>query len=150
MDVKVSKKEVRLQPGGPVEVLVDNVFDLYPVFANDPRYEGEDVYIDQNIIPPEERKNVVMDVEILDDDKAELLDRAMFALVKQRGADPIEPSDGVQWAQAVLGEVVAPVIIGQVYAAVSQECPGVRVVSETVKRDGKESLVFRVELTNAI
>jgi hypothetical protein len=90
MDIKVSRKETRIFPDGPKEVLVDNVFDLYPVFGDDPLYDGLDNISDLD------RKNMIMDVEILDGDRIELLDRAMFALVKQRGMDPVEPQDGVQ------------------------------------------------------
>jgi hypothetical protein len=150
MDFKVSRKERRMQPEGPVEVLTDNVFDLYPVCADDPRYAGQDIYAGQDRVPEQDRKNIIMDVEMLDDARAELLDRAMFALVKQRGMDPVEPQDGIQWAEAVIGEVIAPVIIQQVYAAVSREGPGVRVVPGTVVNSGKENLIFRIELTNAV
>ena len=144
MDIKVSRKETRALPDGPVEVLVDNVFDLYPVFGNNPLYNNLAGISDFD------RENTIMDVEILDDDRAELLDRALFALVKQRGQDPVEPGDGVQWAEAVIGEVLAPMIVQQVHTAVSEEGPGVRAVPSTVKSGGKETLVFKIELTNAV
>jgi hypothetical protein len=150
MDFKVSRKETRLQPEGPVEVLVDNVFDLYPVYGNDPRYAGQAIYIGQDRVSEQDRKNIIMDVETINGNRAELLDRAMFALVKQRGGDPVEPDDGIQWAEAVIGEVIAPVIIQQVHAAVAEEGPGVRVVPGAVVNNGKENLVFKVELTNAM
>jgi hypothetical protein len=133
MDFKVSRKETRIQPDGPVDVLVSNIFDLYPVFAG----TGED-------------SNVIVDVEVLDGERPELLDRAMFALVKQRGLDPTEPRDGIQWSEAVIGEVSSPVIIQQVHLAVAEEGPGVRVTPATVRNNGHENLVFRVELTNAV
>jgi hypothetical protein len=150
VDFKVSRKETRMQPEGPVEVLADNVFDLYPVYADDPRYDGQDIYIGQERVSEQDRKNIIMDVETVEGDRAELLDRAMWALVKQRGGDPVEPGDGVQWAEAVIGEVVAPVIIQQVRASVSEEGPGVRVVPGTVSGNGRESLVFKIELANAV
>jgi hypothetical protein len=148
MDVKVSRKETRMQPEGPVEVLVDNIFDLYPIFADDPRYDGQDIYIGQDRVSQQDRKNIIMDVEILDGYRVERLDRAMWAVVKQRGMDPIEPDDGVQWAEAVLGEVIAPVIIQQVRSSVSGEGPGVRAVPVIVTGKGKESLTFKIELTD--
>jgi len=140
MDFKVSKKETRYQPDGPVEVLTDNVCDLYPIFANDP------LFADQVLYNEAERQNVIMDIEILDDDQAELLDRAMFAVVKQRGNDPTEPGDGVQWAEAVLGEVPPAVVLQQVQSAVAEEGAGVRVTPSTVKNGSKERLIFKVEL----
>jgi hypothetical protein len=150
MDVKVSRKEARMQPEGPVEVLVDNIFDLYLICADDPRYNDQDIYIGQDRVSEQDRKNIIMDVEIIDGDRAELLDRAMWALVKQRGGDPVEPDDGVQWAEAVIGEVIAPVIIQQVHTSVSEEGPGIRAVPGTVVSNGKENLVFKIELTNAM
>jgi hypothetical protein len=146
MDVKVSRKETRLQPDGPVEVLVSNIFDLYPVFAADSRFLYGDLITGQD---REDLDNLIVDVEMLDDDRDELLDRSMFALVKQRGLDPVEPQDGVQWAEAVLGEIPAPAIVQQVHASVSEEGPGVRAIPGTVVSNGKENLVFKIELTNA-
>jgi hypothetical protein len=148
--VKISRKETRMQPEGPVEVLVDNIFDLYPVYAGDPRYDGQDLYIGQDRVSEQDRKNIVMDIEVIDGDRAELLDRAMFALIKQRGMDPAEPEDGIQWAEAVIGEVPAPVIVQQVHLSVSEEGSGVRAVPGTVINNGKENLVFKIELTNAL
>ena len=150
MDFKVSRKERRWQPDGPVDVLVDNVCDLYPVFADDPKYAGIEIEMGQGRIDEQDRENIIMDVEILDDGRAELLDRAMFALMKQRGADPVEPEDGLQWAEAVLGEVPPPVILQQAHSSVSEEGPGVRAEAGIVKNGGKERLIFRVELTNAV
>jgi hypothetical protein len=131
MDLKTSAKERRLQPDGPVDVLLDNIFDLYPVF--DP-----------------EDENCIADIEVLDDEREELLDRSMFAVIKQRGLDPTEPEDGCQWEEYLLGEVAAPVVMQQVMAAVSREGPGVRIVPETVQ-DGEASYTaFTVKLTNAV
>jgi hypothetical protein len=151
VDFKVSRKERRYQPDGVVDVLLDNIFDLYPIFADDKRFDNQDIYIGQDkITEPEARANIIMDVEILDDDRDELLDRAMFALVKQRGADPTEPDDGIQWAEAVIGEVEAPVLIQQAHSSVSEEGPGVRSTPSVIRSGGKEKLIFKIELTNAI
>jgi len=150
MDFKVSRKERRWQPDGPVDVLVNNICDLYPIFANDPKYAGTEVEMEQGRIAGQDRENIIMDVEMLDDDRAELLDRAMFALMKQRGADPVEPEDGLQWAEAVLGEVPPPAILRQAHSSVSEEGPGIRAVAGVVKSGSREHLVFKVELTNAV
>jgi hypothetical protein len=150
MDAKVSRKERRLQPDGPVDVLVDNIFDFYPIFADSEKYIDQDIYIGQDRVSAEERKNLIMDIEMLDNDRQELLDRAMFALVKQRGNDPVEPGDGIQWAEAVAGEVPSPVIVQQVHSSVSEEGPGVRAIPSTVKNGDRENLIFAIELTNAL
>jgi len=150
VDFKVSRKERRWQSDGPIDVLVDNVCDLYPIFAGDPRYVDQNIQMWQDTITDQDRENILMDVEIIDDAQAELLDRAMFALMKQRGADPAEPDDGIQWAEAVIGEVSSPVILQQIYSAVSKEGPGVRAVAGVIRNGGRENLVFKVELTNAV
>jgi len=132
MDLKVSRKEKRMQPQGMVEVLVSNVFDLYPVY--DP--------VDQNLI---------VDVEMLDDDRQELLDRVLFATVVQRGSDPVDTQDGIQWAEAILGEVPVPAIMLQVQAAVQAEGPGVRVEFDTLSSaSGKQYFQYSVKLDNAV
>jgi len=150
MDFKVSRKEKRYQPDGPVDVLIDNVCDLYPIFANDSRYANQDIQMGQDTITDQDRENIIMDVEILDDDRDELLDRAMFALMKQRGNDPVEPDDGVQWAEAIVGDVLPPIILQQAYSSVSEEGPGVKAVAGVVKNGSKQNLVFKVQLTNTI
>jgi hypothetical protein len=147
MDVKVSRKETRFQPSGPVEVLVSNIFDLYLIFGNDDRFIYQDQLSRQD---REDLKNLIVDVEILDDDREELLDRAMFASVKQRGQDPTDPDDGIQWAEAVLGEVPAPVIMTEIQQSVHAEGPGVRVDFNTIKAGGKEYFNYKIALTNAL
>ncbi len=131
MDLKVSRKETRYQPSGPVEVLVSNVFDIYPIYSpTDP--------------------NLLMDVEVLDDPRTELLDRGMFATVKQRGANPLDILDGVEWAEAVIGERTVPVIQQQIQQEISEEGPGVQVIYTTVfAPDGREFFQYSVKLTNA-
>jgi len=129
MDVKVSRKEKRWQPDGTgVEVLVDNIFDLYPVYGN------------------ALNRDLITDVEVIDDEEEELLDRAMFAVVKQRGADPCDPSDGNRWAEAMIGEVASVGVLDDVYKSVAAEGPGVRLAVNTVNNGGKPGTAFAVEL----
>ena len=126
MDFKVSRKEKRMQPRGPVMELIDDIFDLYPQYGNE---------FDQNIIT---------DVDILDNTQAEQLDRAMFAIVKQRGADPLEEDDGIQWAENILGEVPSAMVLSQVQQAVYAEGPGIRIVPSITP----QGTSFLLELTN--
>jgi hypothetical protein len=75
----------------------------------------------------------------------------MFAAVKQRGGDPIEAGSGVQWAEAVLGEVPTAVIMVQVQNEVRQEGPGVQVTFDTLAAiTGQSFFQFAIKLTNAI
>lgn len=133
MDVKTSRKEIVPQPvpGTLVMVLVPDVFDLYPII------DGTD-------------PTLIVDIEMLNDDREELLDRAMFATVRQRGQDPVNPTQGIQWSEAVIGEVSVPAIMGQLNAAVSTQGPGVQVQYETVTgNEGQTYFSFGLSLTNA-
>jgi len=147
MDFKVSRKERRVYKDGPVEVLLDNVIDLFPIFGNDPRFDSQDIYIGQDRIVGQDRENIIMDVETLDGDSAELLDRAMSAIMWQRGADPVEPGHGIQWAEAVIGEVPPTAIMQQADKAVREEGPGVQIAPFVVKSKDRENLAFKISLT---
>lgn len=129
MDIKVSRKENRYLPNGEVaEELQSGIFDLYPVFAD----AGE---------------LAISDIEVIDDPNAELIDRAVWAAIKQRGADPTDPTDGNQWAETIIGELLVPVLVEQVKQAVLQEGPGVTAQWDTVTlEDGRSvvNLVVRV------
>jgi hypothetical protein len=48
----------------------------------------------------------------------ELQQAALFASVKQKGSDPLNSEDGVQWAELMLGEISTGAIIVQVKSAV--------------------------------
>ncbi len=125
MDVKVSKKEKIYQPDGIAMVLKDHIFDLFPIYGNP---------LDQNI---------VTDIEILDGEEEERLDRATFSVIKQRGLDPLELQDGIPWAETVLGEVPAVITLAIIKQAVIQEGPGVS-VQVTATKTGTN---FKVGLT---
>ena len=128
MDVKVSNKETRMLPTGMAEVLVNDAFDLYPIFS-------------------EKDQNLIIDMEIMDDPDKEIIDRGMFAVVKQRGLNPLDPMDGNQWAEYLLGEVAAPVLLQQINKSVAEEGPGVRAVPEAVMNGRDSYTVFNISLT---
>ena len=96
MDTLIYLKERVLQPSGAVDVYVDDVFDFHATS------EG----------------NVITGVETVEGTE-ELKQQAMFAALKQYGSDPVSPTDGVQWAEAVIGEVASSVVMYQVQTAVS-------------------------------
>jgi hypothetical protein len=128
VDLKTSRKEImpQPQPGTMVERLVSDVFDLFPVFdANDP--------------------TLLIDAEILDDDRTELLDRALFGCVRQRGQDPVFPDQGIQWAEAVLEEISAPALMGQLNASVQEDGPGVQ-INFNSEQDGQGRTYFNFAL----
>jgi hypothetical protein len=125
MDFKVNNREKRMTADGIGEVMLDSACELYPVFDDD----------------------LIMDVEVIDDAVAERIDRAAFAIAKQRGLDPIDPDDGTQWAEYIIGEVSAPVVLAQVATAAGSEGPGVSVTAETVYVGGEALTTFTVRTT---
>lgn len=132
MDVKVSRKETRYQPSGAVDVLKNNIFDLYPIFSVSD-------------------ENAIEDIEIIDGDREELLDRGLSACVFQKGMDPVSPDVGIQWAEGIAGEVSFTSIISQLQDAVREEGTGLKIVFSTVDLETSKSLLsFELSLTNTI
>lgn len=121
MDVFIYTKETIKQPDGNTERLVDNVFDLKPIL------EGEQI----------------VNIELVDD-KEELKQQAVFAALKQRGSDPLSMGDGVQWANAVIGEVSGLVIMSQIKNEVNNVSPSCNV---EFSLNNKEKLSFTIEVT---
>jgi hypothetical protein len=145
VDIKISNKEKRTYSDGVAEVLLSNACDLYPIFGDNPIYNDQNIIVNQRLITNEARKNVIMDIEILNNDKIEQLDRATFAVMKQRGADPLELRDGIQWAELILGEIPYFIGLSQVQKAVAEEGTGVRSTMYTTKKGSKESLIVRID-----
>lgn len=131
MDIQVSRKVTRYQPSGAVDVLVSNVSDLYPVFDEDD-------------------PNLITNIEMLDDDREELLDRGMWAVMKQRGLDPLNPLDGNQYEECILGDISPVVLTMQIMMSVLKVGPGVKVSFSSYVSDGKEKMLVEVELTNSV
>lgn len=121
MDAFIYTKETIKQPDGDTERFVDNVFDLKPVT------EGEQI----------------VNIELVNDTE-ELKQQAVFAALKQRGSDPLSMSDGVQWANAVIGEISGLVIMSQIKNEVNNVSPSCNV---EFSLSDKEKLSFTVEVT---
>ena len=130
MDLVVSRKETRYLPIGNVMVLMSSVYDVYPILSDDGL--------------------TIEDVEFLDGEREELLDRAMWAAVKQYGLDPLNSNDGNQYEEVLLGEVSDVALMAQIYNNVSQEGTGVTVTFEAYVANGREYLTPHVMLTNAV
>ena len=130
MDINVSRKETRYLKQGAVQVLMSNVFDLYPEFDS--------------------TGLVIEDVDIITDTRTELLDRAMWAALKQYGLDPKNITDGNQYEECLLGEITYIALTAQIYANVMAVGTGVTVTFTTSISNGREYLVPTVMLTNAV
>jgi hypothetical protein len=126
MDFLVSQKQTRSQPSGAVDIIVDNVFDLYPIFNGD--------YIDN--------------IKIVDGSD-EIYQSAYFASIRQRGSDPLNPSDGCRWAEVLAGEVSVQSLIMDIKTnvqTVSMQCN----VTFSVSTDasGNEFLSYSIQVVS--
>jgi hypothetical protein len=128
MDVKVSNKVTRYQPEGPVEELKNSIFDLYPVLLEDGLG--------------------VSDVEILDGEAEESLDRGMFACIRQKGLDPTNPNEGIDWEGTITGEIPFTSVMSSLQEAVLDEGRGLQITFDTATDDrGRAYLTFTLGLT---
>ena len=126
MDFKVSQKEERLQPGGPIQVYIPDVFDLYPIF-NGSEITGCAIL------------DGINDIE----------QGALFASVKQRGSDPLALNDGVRWAECLLGEISSELIVQDIKEAVRAVSTNVNVAFSTVKdANGSSYLMYDIQVVS--
>lgn len=132
MDLKVSKKEEMYQPKGLVDVIVEGINDFFLIEETD--LSGQ---------------KWIKDVEIIDDFLEEEKDRTVFAVIRQRGQDPISPYEGVQWAEAMLSEISVPLLMQQIMDAATKESSYVGVSFETITVNGQEQLSITFNTTAA-
>ena len=136
MDIKVSQKEKMYQPKGTVDVITSGINDFFLIEETD-----------------ETGQKWITDVECIIDPLEEEKDRAVFAVIRQRGQDPIAPGEGVQWAEAMLGEIPVPLLMQQIIDAAGKESQFVNVSFETIKVNGQEQLSIRfntIGITNLL
>lgn len=121
MDAFIYTKETVKQPSGNSERLVDNIFDFKLVT------EGDEI----------------VNIELVNDTE-ELKQQALFAALKQQGSDPLSQDDGVQWANAVIGETSALVIMAQIKTEVNNVSPSCAVEFSS---STDEKFSFTIEVT---
>lgn len=131
MDIKVSQKDRMMQPQGLVDVIVDGIFDYYLIEHTD---ELGQKWID--------------DIEVIDDFFEEEKDRTIFAVLRQRGQDPINIYEGVQWAETLMSEIPIPLLMQQIVDSAANESDYVNVSFETIIVDGQEQLAVAFNLIN--
>ena len=134
MDIKLSNKEEMYQPKGVVDVLVDGIFDFYLIEHTD---ELGQKWID--------------DIEVIgttDGSLDEEKDRVVFAVIRQRGQDPMNPNEGIQWTESMLNEIPVPLLMQQIVDAANNESSYVNVSFETLTVNGSEQLAVRFNTTD--
>lgn len=128
MDVKVYQKEEVKQPEGIIEVFKPSIIDMIPIETV--TREG----------------TTIVNFEVLEDGDKELLEQqCALATIFQRGLDPLELEDGIQWSETLLGEVTPIQLIDQIQSAVAAVTTSVIVEFDTVKDiNGNELLVYKL------
>ena len=117
MDVKVYKKEEVRQPSGTEYVYVPDVIDIIPNIVTSPD-TGEEI--------------ITGAVELEDGSKDLLEQECAIATIKQKGLDPLDKEDGIQWSETLLGEVNVIQLMEDIQSAIEQTTTSVVVVFDTV------------------
>lgn len=126
MDVAFSQKESRMQKGELVDVLVNDVFDMYPIMAEDGL--------------------TILSVRTVEGYE-EIQQSATFAAIKQKGSDPLSPESGVRWEEAMLGEVPPEAVIADIRDAVASVSTSASVEFSTVtSSEGVPYLTFDIKV----
>ena len=126
MDIKLSQREKMVQPTGLVDVITEGINDFFLIEETD-----------------DEGQKWISDIETITDFLEEEKDRVVFAVLRQRGQDPIAPFEGIQWAEAMLSEIPIPLLMQQIMDAAAKESNYVNVSFETIKINGQEQLSVR-------
>ena len=170
MDFKVYKKEEVYQPQGDAEVLVPDIIDIVPTVIEAPStgdirnhiwsleqlkkvadvqvvdgklvinsdkvtYENGNLYVTLT-------EEQIISCEILEDDSQDLIEQeCALATIFQRGLDPLDLQDGIQWSETLLGEVNVLQLMEQITEAVSKVSIHVRVDFSTVKLDNGQTVL---------
>lgn len=170
MDFKVYKKEEVYQPQGNAEVLVPDIIDIIPNIVEAPstgdirhgvwsleqlkkvadvsivdgkliinsdkvRYENGNLYVTLT-------EEQIISCEILEDGDKDLLEQeCALATIFQRGLDPLDLNDGIQWSEALLGEVNVLQLMEQITDAVSKVSLHVKVEFSTIRTENGQSVL---------
>ena len=168
MDIKVYQKEEVYQPQGEAQVLTPDVIDLIPVVIEAPttqdirnnvwrledlqriadvsitngkliinsdkvRYENGNLYVTLT-------EEQIVTCELVEDNE-ELEQQCALSTIFQRGLDPLDLNDGIQWSETLLGEVNVLQLMEQIVEAVSKVSLHVNVEFSTVQLENGQSVL---------
>lgn len=170
MDFKVYKKEEVYQPQGNAEVLVPDIIDIIPIEAevtstgdirngvwtleqlkrvadvsvvdNKLVINSDNVRYENGNLIATVTENQIVSCEILDDEDKDLIEQeSALATIFQRGLDPLDLQDGIQWSEVLLGEVNILQLMEQIVEAVSKVSLHVRVDFSTIRTENGQSVL---------
>lgn len=129
MDIKVYQKEEVKQPEGNEYVYVPDIIDIIPIINDS---SGTEV--------------ITGAVELLDDSRDLLEQQCALATIFQKGLDPLDPTDGIRWSEAILGEISVIQLMDDITNAVTKASTMVTVVFDTVTdSDGRSYLTYTLK-----
>lgn len=133
MDVKVYKKEEVKQPSGTSFIYVPDVIDIIPEL------------IENSTLDDVRDKEQLVNAVTVESDKEIIEQACALATIFQRGLDPLDLDDGIQWTEAILEEVNSVELMQQIINSVSQVSSSVKVVFDTVTdKDGNSLLTYKI------
>lgn len=141
MDLKVSQKEEMYQPKGAVDVITSGINDFFLI--EEPVDESQRYPLDLN-----DDQIWIYDVESIVDFLEEEKDRVVFAVLRQRGQDPMAPNEGIQWAETMMSEIPVTLLMQQIVDSAIAESNYVNVSFETITIGGQEQLSVRFNTTD--
>lgn len=170
MDVKVYKKEEVLQPQGTAEVLTPDIIDIIPTVVEvetssdvrnhvwsleklkeiaDVRVEDGKLIINSDKVRYENgnlyvtlTEEQILTCDILEDGTKELTEQeCALATIWQRGLDPLDLASGVQWSEALLGEINILQLMEQLREAVNSVSVYVEIDFSTVRTEGGQTVL---------
>ena len=131
MDVKVYKKEEVRQPSGTEYVYVPDVIDIIPNIVTNPD-TGEEI--------------ITGAIELENGSKDLLEQECAIATIKQKGLDPLDKEDGIQWSETLLGEVNVIQLMEDIQSAIEQTTTSVVVIFDTVTdNEGRSYLTYTLK-----
>lgn len=129
MDIKVYQKEEVKQPEGNEYVYVPDIIDIIPIIDDS---SGTEV--------------ITGAVELLDDSRDLLEQQCALATIFQKGLDPLDPTDGIRWSEAILGEISVIQLMDDITNAVTKASTMVTVAFDTVTdSDGRSYLTYTLK-----
>ena len=85
-------------------------------------------------------------VELKDGSKDLLEQECAIATIKQKGLDPLDKEDGIQWSETLLGEVNVIQLMEDIQSAVEQTTTSVVVIFDTVTdSEGRSYLTYTLQ-----
>lgn len=169
MDVKVYKKEEVKQPSGSEYVYVPDVIDIIPeiieaestsdirngtwslenlkkiadvtIVDNKLIINSDSVSYENGNLIAHLTEEQIINAMLLSSDEEELEQACALATIWQKGLDPLDLEDGIQWSEAILEEIQVATLMEQITTAVQNVTLSVAVDFDVIEIDNGNSVL---------